>query len=460
MRIARLGLLATLATGCERGQGVEQRFVVGTPHENYQAVLETSGLHTTALGRDWIAAAESALERSTPVALPHRERRFLDPTAAAVAAYRVTLERGQLVRVQIDDVDAADEPTQLFLDLFIASPSALDPRLVASADSLARRLEYVALQPGDYVIRVQPELLRGGRLTVTISSHASLEFPVAGRDMGAIRSRFGAPRDGGRRDHHGVDIFARRGTPVIASVAGRARATTNRLGGNVVWLRDGALPRSLYYAHLDRHAFGGTRMVEPGDTLGFVGNSGNARTTPPHLHFGIYMRRIGPVDPDAHLYEPVDRPAPFAGDDAVVGTWARTRGSDVAVRDRPARRAPLVRTLGRDAPIEIVAGTGDWYLGRLPDGSVGYVATSAVRRLATPLREARMTAGATVLGDPTPSAAVRDTVVRGDVVPILGVFGTYALVENGQGVRGWVPSSVMDALLTAERVTTADDPED
>jgi murein DD-endopeptidase MepM/ murein hydrolase activator NlpD len=64
------------------------------------------------------------------------------------------------------------------------------------------------------------------------------------------------------------------------------------LGGNVVTvLGDG--PAFYYYAHLDGFAVGLKRgdRVQAGTALGSVGNTGNARTTPPHLHFGVY--RIG-----------------------------------------------------------------------------------------------------------------------------------------------------------------------
>lgn len=58
-------------------------------------------------------------------------------------------------------------------------------------------------------------------------------------------------------------------------------------GGKVVWMRDEARGMSLYYAHLDSQHVAAGAYVRPGDTLGFVGKTGNARTTPPHLHFGI-----------------------------------------------------------------------------------------------------------------------------------------------------------------------------
>lgn len=127
--------------------------------------------------------------------------------------------------------------------------------------------------------------------------------PVEGA---AVVSTWHAARSGGRR-HEGIDLFARRGTPVRSATRGVVwKVGEDPLGGHVVTvLGDG--PAFFYYAHLDGFAEGlkvGDR-VKPGVTLGTVGNSGNARTTPPHLHFGVYrigMFRTKAVDP-ARLLE-------------------------------------------------------------------------------------------------------------------------------------------------------------
>jgi murein DD-endopeptidase MepM/ murein hydrolase activator NlpD len=122
-----------------------------------------------------------------------------------------------------------------------------------------------------------------------------LGMPVAGVSRARLVSTFGAPRDGGRRRHQGVDIFARRGTPVLAAHDGVVVHTGHfRLGGLVVHTvgRRGVLA---YYAHLDRLRAGLRvgELVEEGEVLGYVGNSGNARTTPPHLHFEARPLALG-----------------------------------------------------------------------------------------------------------------------------------------------------------------------
>ena len=133
-------------------------------------------------------------------------------------------------------------------------------------------------------------------------------------------STWGAARSEGRT-HQGIDIFARRGTPVIAATEGLvARIGENRLGGTVVWVYGPGRQRH-YYAHLDRVAETletGDR-VAVGDVLGYVGNTGNARGTPPHLHYGIYAMG-GAINPYPLLIAP--EPAASPVNPAATGTAA------------------------------------------------------------------------------------------------------------------------------------------
>jgi murein DD-endopeptidase MepM/ murein hydrolase activator NlpD len=115
-----------------------------------------------------------------------------------------------------------------------------------------------------------------------------LPSPVAAVVARRFVDSWGAARSGGRR-HEGIDIFAPKGTPVVSTTRGIVtRVGTNRLGGQIVGVLGPGLEWH-YYAHLDR--FGSFRegdLVQPGDVLGYVGNTGNARGTRPHLHYGIY----------------------------------------------------------------------------------------------------------------------------------------------------------------------------
>lgn len=116
-----------------------------------------------------------------------------------------------------------------------------------------------------------------------------LPVPVEGVRPRQIADTFGAPR-GRDRTHAGIDIFGKRGTPVRSATPGVvADIRDSGLGGRQVWVIGPGRER-YYYAHLEDWADGLARgqVVRPGDLLGHVGDSGNAKGTPPHLHWGIY----------------------------------------------------------------------------------------------------------------------------------------------------------------------------
>lgn len=125
----------------------------------------------------------------------------------------------------------------------------------------------------------------------------ALPVPVEGIAASRIADTFGAPR-GRDRTHQGVDIFAARGTTVTSASFGVVVSVREGgLGGRQVWVLGPGRQRH-YYAHLDDWAPGLANgdVVAPGDALGSVGDTGNARGTPPHLHYGIYGGD-GAIDP-------------------------------------------------------------------------------------------------------------------------------------------------------------------
>ena len=125
-----------------------------------------------------------------------------------------------------------------------------------------------------------------------------LPVPVYGVSLTQIADTWGAARSEDRT-HEGVDIFAERGTPVFSSTQGYVtRVGFGERGGNFVFVSGPGNVR-YYYAHLDRIA-DGMRVGTPVTTdtvLGFVGTTGNAETTPPHLHMGMYQRPGGAMNP-------------------------------------------------------------------------------------------------------------------------------------------------------------------
>ena len=106
--------------------------------------------------------------------------------------------------------------------------------------------------------------------------------PAPGASYG---DTWGAARSGGRR-HEGVDMIAPRGLPLYAVVNGVVTFKQNNLGGNAVSLV-GDNGNRYYYAHLDRYE-GSSRRVFQGEVIGYVGDTGNARFSTPHLHFEVH----------------------------------------------------------------------------------------------------------------------------------------------------------------------------
>lgn len=423
-------------SACSR-ESLREFFAGYTPHERYERALLAAGLDQTALGSDWLAAASAALENAVAVASPYREESYLDPREAMATAYRVSAQRGQ--RIEAIFESEPDTAYQVFIDLFFLSdrPGAT-PRRIASADSLERELDYLARRDGDYLIRVQPELLRGGRYSISVVVGPSLQFPVSGGDANDIGSWYGDSRDAGRRRHEGLDIFARRGTPVLAAADGVVRSTrSNRLGGNVIWLRD-EFGQNQYYAHLDSQAVSRGQRVLAGDTIGFVGNTGNARTTPPHLHFGIYSG--GTYDPYPALQQVATTPAAFGGDSSLIGGLARVIRDGARVRGLPTTRSDVLTELPLHTPLRVEAGTGAWYRVLTPDGTVGFMAAQLTEPADSPIRSTLVADGALLLSDPAATAVAVEVVAAGAEVPVLGAHEEFLFVQGPGGRMGWLAS--------------------
>jgi hypothetical protein len=229
-----------------------------------------------------------------------------------------------------------------------------------------------APQTGEYILRLQPELLKGGRYRAIIRVGAPWLFPVAGAGERDILSFFGNPRDGGRRLHYGIDIFAPRGTPVLAAVGGFARMVdTTGNGGLMVWQSSGR--HSAYYAHMDRLFIRRGQRIQRGDTIGLVGNTGNASTTSPHLHFGTFIRGSGPMDPVKLVLPIPPKPAPIMAGLGVLGEEGRVLGRGIRLTRSPSREGSVLRELCEGTSFLILAVSAEWYRIVLPSGEAGYI---------------------------------------------------------------------------------------
>lgn len=138
----------------------------------------------------------------------------------------------------------------------------------------------------------------GGNISAAQGQAGQSAFPVPG---GKMISFWGDPRDGGARRHQGIDIAAPTGTPVVSFVAGKvSKVYTGQRSGLSVQVR-GNDGRIYNYFHLSAADVKVGQTLGLGELLGKVGQTGNARTTPPHLHFEIRDGSNKPMDPKSFL---------------------------------------------------------------------------------------------------------------------------------------------------------------
>ena len=306
-----------------------------------------------------MAAATRALLQPAALTIPFTEDALVDPARPVSLGYAVTLKRGQRLDARV--TVATDTPGRVFVDLF--EPEAdggSNSRPVASAREDETDLSHEVRRSGVYILRIQPELLRGGYLRVTSAPAPSLRFPVSDGGAANIQSAYGDERDAGRRSHEGIDIFAPRGTPVLAASDGFVtNVGENTLGGKVVWVWSPSRGFRLYYAHLQDQLVRAGTFVSAGDTLGTVGNTGNAKTTAPHLHFGIYARGDGAIDPDVFIRPVSATPANPDVETSALGGWVQTRRR-ASLRASPSGNSSVVEILPAGRVIRIEGAVGPW----------------------------------------------------------------------------------------------------
>jgi peptidoglycan LD-endopeptidase LytH len=405
-----------------------------TPHEKYSNKLTEAGLDKTNLGRSWIAVANKAISQPLSINLPYRETGYFPASAPEAAGFRFTARRGdQLV------VTCAKKPSNgftLFMELWQPQQNE-QPALLKAADSAEAGLQFEVKKDGEYVLRLQPELLSAGEYTLTITTAPSLAFPVETKKDPRIGSFWGDARDAGARSHEGIDIFSPFRTPAIAAADGHIRTVgINNLGGKVIFLRPRGKDFSLYYAHLDSQMVREGQEVRAGDIIGLIGNTGNARNTPPHLHFGIYAFG-GAIDPLPFVKR--DRPEPASVNlplERLMDTMRSEKNAMVyATPDLKSSKLPLPET---HTLLRIKAATDSWYKVQLPDGSEGFIPGKLVNPLESPVRTLTLTTTQPLFDRPDSLQAARKGFVgEKDKVDVMAVYKNYYFVRNGKD-EGWM----------------------
>lgn len=320
-RLVRLLAIVVSFTACS-DQFTGALFKSQYPHQRYLRQLRDAGLEHSILYRQWEQAAIRSLAHPTTITVPHQESAYLAPTQSHAIGYSFDARQGEQLQVHLTVRSLTS--TQVFIDLFeIPQDTSVDYKHLISADTGNTTLTWNVRREGQYLLRIQPELLAELSFSLRLTAEPSLANPVEPAAKQHIGSVFGDARDGGRRRHEGIDIFASRLTPVLAASDGMvSRVGDNRLGGKVVWLRPKSSWITLYYAHLDSQLVASGQQVKAGDTLGLMGNTGNARTTPPHLHFGIYGPQ-GAVDPLPFVRPGKSIPPKITADTSLIGDTLR-----------------------------------------------------------------------------------------------------------------------------------------
>ncbi|WP_116125373.1 peptidoglycan DD-metalloendopeptidase family protein [Lewinella sp. IMCC34183] len=342
---------------------VDQTFGEVTPRQAYRW---HSPFGENVMAR-WDTSYARALRDTLTVSLPHREE-FGTDTAVQFSAQSLHLRLPPGRELVVQSLDTTGP--RPFGELYHLGEGP--PDRLGAWDTLTGVLVYEAHEAGgeDLLFLLQRRPLDSLPYSVALYTRPLLAFPVAGGDAGSIRSFWGDRRDGGRRRHEGNDIFAPRGTPLVAVTDGRVgRVRNGGLGGKTIWLRDDERRLNYYYAHLDSQLVRSGQRVSRGDTIGWVGNTGNARTTPPHLHFGIYAN--GARDPypylrpgDATPARPRERPGQIME--------VPQRGVHY-LRRTPQRDGEVLRQLEGGEKIRDLATTGAFHRVHTRIGETGYV---------------------------------------------------------------------------------------
>lgn len=433
LRFSLFIILLTSITIISCKSGTVNLFKAASPHEQYRRKLETAGLDKTAMGSAWIAASSNSLQKALNINIPYRETGYFDAGKVPAAAYRFSATKGQKITIGLIKKPTT---TALYLDLWELN-DVNNAKRIASADTLNRPIQYEIDVTGNYLIRLQPELLQSVEYMLEITSGPSLAFPTQSKTK-SIGSYWGDGRDNNARKHEGVDIFGSFRSPVVASAGGTVtRVNENNLGGKVVWLKPSGKDYTLYYAHLDEQIAVEGQEVKLGDTVGLMGNTGNARTTPTHLHFGIYTFG-GAINPLPFIDPVTKTPGKINASVSNLNKTLRTTGK-VNLYSLPQNKSTPIANLTAGTIVNISSATGNFYKAELPDGIIGFINSSELTQTSKPLQRLKIKAAQQkVFDQPDNLAAVKLNLRIGETVEVLGNFNNYQLISNETAQVGWI----------------------
>jgi peptidoglycan LD-endopeptidase LytH len=303
---------------------------------------------------------------NNPLSIPsnYNESGRFSASNASATSLKVFIKRGQKLNVQLNKTSAPYYA--VYMDLWKAADSATNSPLahIIAADTANNYLEYIAEKDENLIVRYQSQISANGTYSVSIASNASFTFPIAASIKSYIGSFWGDGRDGGLRKHEGIDIFAPAKSPAVAVADGLITSVSeNILGGKIIFLQPENRNYNVYYAHLHEQLVVPGQRVKAGEIIGLTGNTGNAKNTASHLHFGIYTFS-GPIDPLAFVEKKKE----------VLAKELNTILPRMMVTSRATRVytdlsvLQPITTLVKNTSVHTEAITGNYYRVILPDG--------------------------------------------------------------------------------------------
>jgi len=409
-----------------------------TPHEQYEKKIKDAGLKETALGDAWLKTAAITLSNPLDISLPYSETGYFADDRANGIGLRFRAKRGQKLKISLTKKPV--ENFAMYVDLWQSYSASENktPKFLLAADTINLSLEYVVTEDSAFIVRIQPELLKEGEYTLTIIAGPSLAFPVSPKVKSNIGSFFGTGRDNGERKHEGIDIFAPVHSPAVASANGVVtRVNENALGGKVIFMQPDNASYSLYYAHLDSQIAKEGQRVKSGDILGLTGNTGNAKFTASHLHFGIYTNS-GAIDPLYFVKADYKEPAKLSVPLTNLNTWMRSSKNAKFYSDQITGSTNFTM-LEETTLMRPEAGTGNFYRVILPDGKKGFVIGSSITSAIKPLKRLTIKKSQPLLSSPDSTGLQKKLLATGEKINVLATFKNFYFISEKNNTEGWIP---------------------
>jgi murein DD-endopeptidase MepM/ murein hydrolase activator NlpD len=408
-----------------------------TPHEQYEKKIKESGIKETGLTDAWLKEAAVTLSNPLDISLPYNETGYFPANRANGIGFRFTAKRGQKIIISL--TKKTQENLAMYVDLWQPYPVSENrsPKFLLAADTVNLSLQYLVTEDTAFIVRIQPELLKQGEYTLSISAGPSLAFPIQQNVKSSIISLFGTGRDNGGRKHEGIDILAPKHSAAVASANGVVtRVNENALGGKVIFIRPDNASYSLYYAHLDSQIAKEGQRVKTGDVLGLTGNTGNAKFTVSHLHFGIYTNNNVALDPLYFVKNDYKDPAKISVPLNNLNTWMRS-GKNARFYFDQAIATNFI-ALDENTLVRPEACTANYYRVTLPDGKKGFVTNLSITSALKPLKRLTIKKSSALLTTPDASGTQKKLLAQGEKINVLATFNDYYFISDKENTEGWI----------------------